>query len=46
MDLSYGKEYEEFRAEVQQFLRESWPPPKQEGFSREQGAARFREAAT
>ncbi|MGI9591481.1 MAG: acyl-CoA dehydrogenase family protein [Myxococcota bacterium] len=46
MDLSYGKEYEEFRAEVQEFLRQGWPPPKQEGVSREDGAARFRAAAT
>jgi alkylation response protein AidB-like acyl-CoA dehydrogenase len=46
MDLSYGKEYEDFRAEVQRFLRASWPPPEQEGVSREESAARFRDAAT
>ena len=26
MDLSYGTEYEEFRAEVRQFLKVNWPP--------------------
>ena len=25
MDLSYGKEYEEFRAEVSSFLESNWP---------------------
>ena len=25
MDLSYGSEYEEFRAEVQGFLKAHWP---------------------
>ncbi len=45
MDLSYGNEYEDFRAEVQHFLEENWPPPQDEGVSREEGAARFRAAA-
>jgi len=46
MDLSYGKEYEEYRAQVRAFLEASWPPrgelarlPKQEA------AARFRDLA-
>ncbi len=45
MDLSYGNEYEDFRAEVQHFLEEHWPPPRKPGVSREEGAARFRDAA-
>ena len=45
MDLSYGNEYDDFRAEVQQFLERNWPPPQQAGVSREAGAARFRDAA-
>ena len=46
MDLTYGKEYEDFREELRAFLGESWPPkgdlaeqPKAEG------ARRFRELA-
>ena len=26
MDLSYGSEYEQLRAEVRDFLEASWPP--------------------
>ena len=26
MDLSYGPEYDAFRADLQAFLSESWPP--------------------
>jgi alkylation response protein AidB-like acyl-CoA dehydrogenase len=44
MDLSYGKEYEDFRGEVRSFLKQSWPPRGE--LSREEGARRFREAAT
>jgi alkylation response protein AidB-like acyl-CoA dehydrogenase len=46
MDLSYGPEYDEFRAEVQQFLKECWPPPEEDGVSREEAAVRFRDQAT
>jgi alkylation response protein AidB-like acyl-CoA dehydrogenase len=47
MDLSYGKEYEDFRAEVQEFLARSWPPKGQEAdLPREESARRFRKAAT
>ncbi len=35
MDLSYGKEYDELRAEARSFLAENWPPqgdlPREEG---------------
>jgi alkylation response protein AidB-like acyl-CoA dehydrogenase len=47
MDLSYGEEYETYRAEVRAFLAANWPPrgdlaklPKKEA------AARFRDLAT
>jgi alkylation response protein AidB-like acyl-CoA dehydrogenase len=47
MDLSYGREYEEFRAEVRAFLAECWPPRGAEAqLPKEQAAARFREKAT
>jgi hypothetical protein len=26
MDLSYGEEYEAYRAELREFLAASWPP--------------------
>ena len=47
MDLSYGPEYEDFRAQVRAFLEQSWPPKgEQAKGSREESAARFRAAAT
>jgi len=47
MDLSYGEEYEQFRAEVSGFLKEVWPPKGDEAeLSREEGARRFRTKAT
>ena len=30
MDLSYGKEYEDFRLVVRQFLEANWPPKGEE----------------
>lgn len=47
MDLSYSEEYERFRAEVQAFLKQHWPPQGEEaelGF--EEKCTRFRERAT
>jgi alkylation response protein AidB-like acyl-CoA dehydrogenase len=44
MDLSYGPEYEEFRAEVCAFLASHWPPRDAAG-SRAEQAKRFREQA-
>jgi len=47
MDLSYGPEYEAFRAEVREFLAENWPPRGEEAeLPRRRGAARFRDKAT
>jgi alkylation response protein AidB-like acyl-CoA dehydrogenase len=47
MDLSYGKEYEEFRSQVRDFLAASWPPKGAEAeLPRAEGAARFRDRAT
>jgi alkylation response protein AidB-like acyl-CoA dehydrogenase len=47
MDLSYGKEYEDFRAEVRAFLAANWPPKGElAGLPRAEGAARFRDLAT
>jgi alkylation response protein AidB-like acyl-CoA dehydrogenase len=47
MDLSYGEEYEQFRAEVREFLRESWPPKGDEaGLDRAEQMLRFRLRAT
>jgi alkylation response protein AidB-like acyl-CoA dehydrogenase len=47
MDLSYGKEYDEFRAEVRGFLAETWPPKGELAqLSKADGASRFRELAT
>jgi alkylation response protein AidB-like acyl-CoA dehydrogenase len=43
MDLSYGKEYDDFRDELQGFLSQSWPPKGDS--SRTEGAATFRAAA-
>jgi alkylation response protein AidB-like acyl-CoA dehydrogenase len=43
VDLSYGKEYEDFRQEVRSFLEASWPP-KEQGDRAEQARA-FRERA-
>ena len=43
MDLSYGKQYEEFRAEVRAFLKQSWPPKG--AADRAEGARQFRELA-
>jgi alkylation response protein AidB-like acyl-CoA dehydrogenase len=46
MDLTYGREYEEFREEVRAFLAEHWPPKGAEAeLPREEGRARFRERA-
>lgn len=44
MDLSYGPEYEAFRAEVASFLADSWPP--REGPDRDGQIAAFRQKAT
>ncbi len=47
MDLSYGKQYEDFRAEVQTFLARHWPPKGTDaGQNKEEGARRFRELAS
>jgi alkylation response protein AidB-like acyl-CoA dehydrogenase len=46
MDLSYGKQYEDFRAEVQAFLGRNWPPKGPEAeLPKEEGARRFRARA-
>jgi len=46
MDLSYGKQYEDFRAEVQAFLARSWPPKGADAeLPKEEGARRFRARA-
>ena len=46
MDLSYGKEYQEFRAEVHAFLAKHWPPQGDEAdLPRAEGKARFRTRA-
>ncbi len=47
MDLSYGEEYEEFRAELRTFLEENWPPKGAEAeLPKKEAAASFRERAT
>jgi len=47
MDLSYGKKYEDFRAEVRAFLEASWPPKGEEAeLPKEEQRHRFRERAT
>ena len=43
MDLSYGKEYEDFRAELRSFLEGHWPP--KEELPRAEGAKLFRQLA-
>ena len=43
MNLDYGKEYEDFREEVQGFLSSNWPPA--EGGNREEQGQAFRTAA-
>jgi len=46
MDLSYGKEYEDFREEVRAFLAASWPPKGDEAeLPLAEQAQRFRERA-
>ena len=46
MDLSYGKQYEDFRAEVQTFLSRNWPPTGADAeLPKEEGARRFRARA-
>ena len=46
MDLSYGKQYEDFRAEVQAFLSRNWPPKGADAeLPKEEGARRFRARA-
>ena len=46
MDLSYGPEYEEFRAEVRGFLKDNWPQRAGEAeLPNRQRARRFRERA-
>src|SRR5512134_449093 len=47
MDLSYGKEYEDFRAEVREFLARNWPPKGADAdLPKEEGRRRFRARAT
>jgi alkylation response protein AidB-like acyl-CoA dehydrogenase len=47
MDLSYGKQYEDFRAEVQEFLGRSWPPKGADAeLPKEEARRRFRLKAT
>jgi alkylation response protein AidB-like acyl-CoA dehydrogenase len=47
MDLSYGREYEQLRAELRSFLESNWPPKGEEAeLPRKEGAARFRDKAT
>ncbi len=46
MDLAYGSEYDDYRAEVSAFLSENWPPKGElAGLPKAQGARRFRELA-
>lgn len=45
MDLSYGPEYERFRADVQAFLREEWRPEGQGEAALESYVAEFRQKA-
>ena len=43
MDLSYGKQYEDFRREVQEFLGRSWPPKGADAeLPKEEARHRFR----
>jgi alkylation response protein AidB-like acyl-CoA dehydrogenase len=47
MDLSYGKQYEDFRAELRDFLAESWTPADEGAKADWVGSARrFRDLAT
>jgi len=47
MDLSYGKEYDEFRERVQAFLKAEWPPKGSEGrFPTKEETGQFRDRAT
>jgi alkylation response protein AidB-like acyl-CoA dehydrogenase len=47
MDLSYGEEYEAYRAEVRAFLEASWPPRGDAArLGKKEAAARFRDLAT
>jgi alkylation response protein AidB-like acyl-CoA dehydrogenase len=47
MDLSYGKEYEEYRAQVRAFLEASWPPKgERASLPKQEAVLRFRDLAT
>jgi alkylation response protein AidB-like acyl-CoA dehydrogenase len=47
MDLSYGKQYEDFRAEVREFLGRNWPPKGADAeLPKEEARRRFRLKAT
>jgi len=47
MDLSYGEEYEAYRAEVRAFLDAQWPPRGDlANLPKKEAAARFRDSAT
>ncbi len=46
MDLSYGPEYETFRAEVADFLARNWPPREGDGEDRDAQVTEFRRRAT
>ena len=47
MDLSYGKEYQDFRAEVRSFLEANWPPRGERAeLPKREGAQHFRDLAT
>jgi alkylation response protein AidB-like acyl-CoA dehydrogenase len=47
MDLSYGKEYEDFRREVRDFLGSNWPPGGDaDRFPTKEETATFRDLAT
>ena len=47
MDLSYGKQYEDFRAEVQEFVGRNWPPKGADAeLPKEESRHRFRLLAT
>jgi len=46
MDLSYGKEYEDFRGELRAFLEANWPPKGEAAeLPKAEGAKRFRQQA-
>jgi alkylation response protein AidB-like acyl-CoA dehydrogenase len=46
MDLSYGKEYEDFRTEVRSFVEANRPPKGEKGFPSQEKIAAFRDLAT